>query len=27
MSIIASHSPLNIAETVVDRGLVPKDHQ
>jgi len=27
MSIIASHSPLNISETVKDRGLVPKDHQ
>jgi len=27
MSIIASHSPLNISETVIDRGLVPKDHQ
>jgi len=23
---IASHSPLNITETVRDRGLVPKDH-
>jgi len=21
------HSPLNISETVRDRGLVPKDHQ
>jgi len=27
MSTIASHSPLNISETVRDRGLVPKDHQ
>jgi len=27
MSIIASHSPLNISETVRDRGLVPKHHQ
>ena len=29
MSIIASHSPLNISEIVRDRGLVPilKDHQ
>jgi len=27
MSIIASHSPLNISETVRDGGLVPKDHQ
>ena len=27
MSAIASHSPLNISETVSDRGLVPKDHQ
>jgi len=27
MSIITSHSPLNISETVTDRGLVPKDHQ
>jgi len=26
MSTIASHSPLNISETVRDRGLVPKDH-
>jgi len=26
MSTIASHSPLNIVETVIDRGLVPKDH-
>jgi len=25
--IIASHSALNISETVRDRGLVPKDHQ
>jgi len=25
MSTIASHSPLNISETVSDRGLVPKD--
>jgi len=22
-----SHSPLDISETVRDRGLVPKDHQ
>ena len=27
MSTIASHSPLNISETVRNRGLVPKDHQ
>jgi len=27
MSTIASHLPLNISETVRDRGLVPKDHQ
>jgi len=27
MSTIASHSPLNISETVRDRGLVPNDHQ
>jgi len=27
MPIIASHSPLNISETVRDRGLVPKDDQ
>jgi len=27
MSAIASHSPLNIPETVSVRGLVPKDHQ
>jgi len=27
MSTIASHSPLNMSETVRDRGLVPKDHQ
>jgi len=27
MSTIASHSPLNISETVRDRGLVPKDRQ
>jgi len=27
MSTNASHSPLNIWETVRDRGLVPKDHQ
>jgi len=27
MSAIASHSPLNISETVTDRGLVPEDHQ
>jgi len=25
MSTIASHSSLNISETVSDRGLVPKD--
>jgi len=25
--IIASHSPLNISETITVRGLVPKDHQ
>jgi len=25
MSTTASHSPLNISETVTDRGLVPKD--
>jgi len=25
MSTIASHSPLNISETVSDRGLVPKE--
>jgi len=25
MSTIASHSPLNISETVSDRGLVPKN--
>jgi len=24
MSIIASHSPLNISETVRDKGLIPK---
>jgi len=24
---VASHSPLNISETVRDGGLVPKDHQ
>jgi len=27
MSTIASHSSLNISETVRDRGSVPKDHQ
>jgi len=27
MSTIASHSPLNISETVRDRGSVLKDHQ
>jgi len=27
MSSIASHSPLDISETVRDRGLVAKDHQ
>jgi len=27
MSTIASHSPLNILETVIDRGLVTKDLQ
>jgi len=27
MSTIASLSPLNISETVRDRGLVPKDHR
>jgi len=27
MSTIASHLPLNISETVKDRGLVPKGHQ
>jgi len=26
MSTIASHSPLNLSETVIDRDLVPKDH-
>jgi len=26
-STIASHSPLNISETVRDRSFVPKDHQ
>ena len=26
MSTIASHSMLNISETVRDRGLLPKDH-
>jgi len=25
MSNIASHSPLNILESIIDRGLVPKD--
>jgi len=27
MSTIASHLPLNISETVRDRGLVPNDHE
>jgi len=27
MSTIASHLPLNISETVRDRGLVPAGHQ
>jgi len=27
ISTTASHSLLNISETVRDRGLVPKDHQ
>jgi len=27
MSTIASHSTLNLSETVTDRGLVPKDHR
>jgi len=27
MSTIASHSPLNISETVRDQGLISKDHQ
>jgi len=27
MSTIASHSPLDISDTVRDRGLVPKGHQ
>jgi len=27
MSTIASHSPLNISETVRDRGFVPKHRQ
>jgi len=27
MSTTVSHSPLNISETVRDRGLVPNDHQ
>jgi len=27
MLTIASHSPLNISETVRDRGLIPKGHQ
>ena len=26
-STVASHSPLNISETVRDRDLIPKDHQ
>jgi len=27
MSTIVSHSPLNISETVKDKGMVPKVHQ
>jgi len=27
MSTIAAYSPMNISETVRDRGLVPNDHQ
>jgi len=27
MSIIVSHSPLNISEIVRDVGMVPKDHR
>jgi len=27
MPTIASHSPLNMSETVRDKGLVPKDHE
>jgi len=27
MSTIALHSTLDISETVIDRGLVPEDHQ
>jgi len=27
MSVIAPHSPLNISETVRDRGMVLEDHQ
>jgi len=27
MSTIVSHSPLNISQTVRDRGLITKDHQ
>jgi len=27
MPTIASHLPLNVSETVGDRGLVPNDHQ
>jgi len=27
LEVIASHSPLNILETIIDRDLVPKDHQ
>jgi len=27
MSTIALHLPLNISETVRDRGLITKDHQ
>jgi len=26
MSTISSHSPLNVLDSVRDRGLVPKDH-
>jgi len=26
ISTIASHLPLNILETIRDKGLVPKDH-
>jgi len=27
MSTVALHLTLNISETVIDRGLVPKDYQ